>query len=373
MGQPRPRRLRRVLLVLGVLAAACGLGGGGAAATVDRWLFVALDPGPFDPAETPPPPDYDAPSAWAALPEADDAADRVVPGETAVDQRAAPADVFYVHPTTRVGGGWNAPVDDATIAEATARGGTLIQASAFNGCCAIYAPRYRQANGRAFTVPDERGDRAVAVAYEDVAAAFEAFLAKTGDRPFILAGHSQGSVLAARLLREEVRGKAPAERLVAAYLIGVPLVPEDLGPDLPLCASATATGCVVTWNARGPRYEPNGLEFAAAADPARRGRLLCVSPLTWRADGRAAPASANPGALFLDAERPAVLPDFAAARCSGGWLVVTEMGDPPRDGMSQILDWMIGPENYHPIEYQLFYTAIRENAEARVEAFLAAR
>jgi len=30
---------------------------------------------------------------------------------------------------------------------------------------------------------------------------------------------------------------------------------------------------------------------------------------------------------------------------------------------------MMGPENYHPIEHQLFYVNLRQNAVARVAAF----
>ena len=37
--------------------------------------------------------------------------------------------------------------------------------------------------------------------------------------------------------------------------------------------------------------------------------------------------------------------------------------------MSRILDFLIGPQNYHPIEYQIFYMNIRHNALQRVEAF----
>jgi len=33
----------------------------------------------------------------------------------------------------------------------------------------------------------------------------------------------------------------------------------------------------------------------------------------------------------------------------------------------------MAPENYHPIEYQLYYTNLRENAQERVAAFLRRR
>ena len=67
----------------------------------------------------------------------------------------------------------------------------------FNACCAVYAPRYRQANGRAFTHPDAKGQPALDLAYSDVERAFERFLAQTDDRPFLIASHSQGTQLAA--------------------------------------------------------------------------------------------------------------------------------------------------------------------------------
>jgi hypothetical protein len=178
--------------------------------TLDRWLYVALDPGPFDPSAVPPAPDYAQPTSWAALPTLEDDADVSLPELPALARGAAGADVFFVHPTTFVAKQWNAPIDDPAIVEATARGATLIEASAFNACCAVYAPRYRQASGKAFVDPSPDGDRAVDLAYTDVAAAFAAFLERRGAaRPFILASHSQGSALAARLLREEIWGRSP--------------------------------------------------------------------------------------------------------------------------------------------------------------------
>ncbi len=131
-----------------------------------------------------------------------DGADVALASLPATDQIEAPIAVFYVHPTTRVGTQWNGPWDDPMVVEGTHRGGTLIQASVFNGCCAVYAPRYRQAHGRAFTEPDSHGDQAIELAYSDVSAAFDAFLeARPEGAGFVVAAHSQGSMLAARLLR----------------------------------------------------------------------------------------------------------------------------------------------------------------------------
>ena len=322
---------------------------------------------PFVAAELPAAPDYTDLAAWTAHPDRPGLAAATPDGLDAVEPARAPAAVFYVHPTTYVGFAWNASVDDAALNAQTDELATKIQASAFNGCCAIYGPRYRQANGQAFVVGGADADAAIDVAYQDVRAAFHAFREReaAADRPFLLASHSQGTILARRLLVDEILGTPLAALLVAAYLIGGP-VDGDPGNGLEVCDAPTATRCLVAWNARGPGYRPTPFEFASA------GGRACVNPLTWRRAGEA-PASANPGAVFLHAGDGRVLPGFASARCRDGALIVELTDAPPRDVMSRILDRAMGPGNFHPIEFQLFYMAIRANASARIASHLEQR
>ena len=357
------------LVVVGALVVAC--------ATIDRWLFVALDPGPFDAAKTPPPPDYTHEASWAALPTIDDDADVFLTELPAANRGTARADVFYVHPTTAVGKRWNASIDDPEVVKATARGGTLIQASAFNACCDVYAPRYRQANGKSFAEPNDAGNRAIDIAYTDVSAAFDEFLNRRGvGRPFLLASHSQGTVLAERLLREKIWGKTTAKDFVAGYLIGGPVTRETLGRDVPICDSEETWGCVVAFNVRGPRYRENWAEFKNRDGSGTIHPLtsrICVNPLTWKNDATPASVDQNLGALFFDTEKPTVLRAFVDGTCSDGRLLVQHMGElPQRDAASGILLRVMGPDNFHPIEYQLYYVNLRHNAVRRVEAYLAA-
>jgi hypothetical protein len=336
--------------------------------------------GPFDPGAAPSPPDYDDPKSWSALPERQDAADAFVPELPPIDQARAEADVVYVHPTSYVGPRWNGPVDEARLNADTDRVATRIQASAFNACCAVYAPRYRQANGTAFTHPSPDGQRALDLAYEDVRKAFRHFLAhREGNRPLLLASHSQGSVLAFRLLREEISGTPLRDRLVAAWLVGGPITEKAVAEgirDIPPCDSPEQTGCIVGWNARSPGYVPGRFEFRTlskdgmAEEP---GPRLCVNPLSWRHDDVAVTAKQNRAAVFLDADPPLFGPGFASAECQRGTLVVTEIGDAPRDFMSSLLDRALGKGNFHPIEYQIFFADIRHNAAARLEAWRARR
>ncbi|QRK11318.1 DUF3089 domain-containing protein [Archangium violaceum] len=275
---------------------------------------------PFREARPPAPPDYTQPSAWSALPELQDLADTVLPSSPGLEQSLAPVDVFYIHPTTYVGGEWNGPIDDVPLNTATDRVATLIQASAFNACCAIYAPRYRQANLTAFTHQSEEGRAAVDLAYQDVAAAFRSWRETYNHgRPFILVAHSQGTVHARRLLRELVSGTPLRHQLVAAYLIGIPMSESALRrglPDIPFCASPVQTGCLI------------------------------------------------------DATPPRVMPGLTGAQCKEGRLEVLVGGGLPRDLMSRLLDHALGRGNHHPVEFQLFYMNIRRNASERVAAFL---
>ncbi len=363
--------MRRLLLVSAVFLLAALVAVGTQFSALVLWAMRPA--GPFDAATLPAAPDYAQPSMWTALPDRADEADVFLPAFPASDQANAPADVFYIHPTTYVGPAWNAPVDDAVLNAATDRVATRLQASAFNACCAVYGPRYRQTNGLPFTQPSADGQRALDVAYQDVVAAFRVFLASHNrSRPFFLAAHSQGSFLAQRLVREEISGHPAAARLVAAYLPGAPW-PLDVmqrdAPDLPPCAMPNQTGCLVSWNARGPNYQRGAFEFPleGAAPP------LCVNPLTWRTDGAPAPAAANQGAVFFDAPQPLMMPAFASAQCRDGTLVVDQVGKAPRDFMSSLLDRALGAGNHHPIEYQMYFVDLRANALERARAFVARR
>jgi hypothetical protein len=372
VGPRREIAVGRSVRVALVLALALAAAGALAALNVGALVRYAMTPGvPFDAQPPPAAPDYADPRSWSALPERDDAGDAAPPGAPALDPRLAPADVFYVHPTSYLGSRGNAPTDDPELNGATDRVATRIQASAFNACCAVYAPRYRQANGTAFLRPSADGERALALAWSDVRRAFHDFQARRGaGRPFLLAGHSQGSVLAERLLVEVISGSPHRDRLVAAYLPGGALSAQGLrerAPDVPPCRAPADLHCVAAWDARGAGYAPGEFEMVR---PDARERL-CTNPLTWRADGAPAPAELNLGAVFLESDDPAPRPGFADAQCAGGTLVVRRIGVAPRDLPSRILDRVLGEGNHHAIEYQIFFMNLRENAAVRVAAFLA--
>jgi hypothetical protein len=65
------------------------------------------------------------------------------------------------------------------------------QASVFNGCCDVYAPRYREAAIHVFFGDAARRDAVLGFAYQDVERAFDYFLEHfSNGRPFVIASHS---------------------------------------------------------------------------------------------------------------------------------------------------------------------------------------
>lgn len=324
------------------------------------------------------PPDYRQPQAWAAYPDRPSHADDR-PAGVAARTTAPAADVFFIHPTTYlrsvVG---NAPFDGPALARAWIDDAVLpLQASVFNGCCRIFAPRYRQASITAIIGDSGADHAAAALAYADVERAFDRFIADIpANRPFIIAGHSQGSIHAIRLLQQRVIGTPLQKRLVAAYLPGaaLPRAIEQLG--LPICRSAAATGCVVTWNSvRTGHDDKRRLQDAQVWWQGRYQRIggrpiVCVNPLNWQLDGDA-PASDNLGAVYRSGHGgpiPAPLPQLTGAVCQRGLLGVS----PRTDESRHFSDLLTLGGVYHDFDYGLFYMNIRANAELRVGAYLAA-
>ena len=283
------------------------------------------------------------------------------------------ASVFFIHPTSYLKAShWNAPLDDE---ESQWRAKLFVQsqASVFNGVAEVWAPRYRQAAFGAFLTTRAEAQKALDFAYRDVAAAFDQFLREAPkDRPIILAGHSQGSLHLMRLLADRIAGRPEAKRIAAAYVIGWPVsIPADLPAlGLPACEKREQSGCVVSWQSFAEPADPEMITdvYDKSAGPtgiARAGSpMLCTNPLTG-ARGGEAPASANPGTLVPNAEltEGRLQTPGVPARCDvRGFLLIGE--DAPELG-----PYVLPGNNYHVYDYALFWSALRADAAARVDAW----
>jgi hypothetical protein len=285
------------------------------------------------------------------------------------------AAVFFIHPTSYLDRSrWNAPLDDA---DANARAELFLraQASAFNEVGAIWAPRYRQATFGAFLTTQAEAQKALDLAYGDVSIAFDQFLKEAGDRPIILAGHSQGALHLTRLLRDRIAGTPLAKRIVAAYVVGWPISRTADLPrlGLPECATADQPGCILSWQSFGEPADPTMIFDAFDATtgftgaPRKDTALVCTNPITGTANA-AAPASANLGTLVPDAALTSatIEPGRVPARCEGRGLLM--IGTPPELG-----NYVLPGNNYHVYDYSLFWANVRADAARRLAAFKAAQ
>lgn len=374
-----------VLVALLVLAVGgLYLSGNGALLTFGWAMLFGGPGGEFDPADAVPAPDYADPDSWAALPSRVGPEDMRPAGIDDPDiQGSAPVDVFFVHPTGYLRGEtWTFNMDPDTATEENTRWMLANQASAYNGCCNVYAPRYRQASIYAYLRGDDVREAVLGFAYKDVARAFDHFLEHMSEgRPFVLASHSQGTHHTARLLEEKIDGTPLAQRLVAAYIIGggIARARFDGMHDVSVCADAEDLHCAVHWDTWS--------EAAIDGDFADQAGNVCVNPLSWQPDGGPADRMQHTGAVPVSGEfqiallgedaakgvvfepLQAPMPRMLEAQCRGGVLFITDQTETDFGSTGG----GFGAGNYHGLDYPVFHMDIRENAKRRVARYLAER
>lgn len=302
-------------------------------------------------------PDYSKLQYWASHPWKKDPADNI-PSDIQEKNRDSVVDVFFMHPTTytelAMSMGWNADINNEALNKKTDGGTVLYQASVFNKHSRIFAPRYRQANLKAFfTTNNEDADKAFDIAYADIKTAFEYYMQYYNNgRPIIIASHSQGTLHAGRLLKEFFENKTLQKKLVCAYIIGLPVF-DNYFKELKPCKDSTETGCFVSWRTFKEDYIP---DFVLK----EKEKAIVTNPLTWTLDERLAPATLNKGGLLKDFDK--VIPELVHAQVHDNILWVNK----PQFFGSVFLTM----KNYHIADYNLFYTNIRENVSTRIRHYL---
>ena len=247
------------------------------------------------PAQTPasPAPDYTKDSTWLCLagradtcstPLATTALNPNGYGSTGRSTVAKdpPIDCFYVYPTVSRDQGMNS---DLNVDEE--KGATQSQFARFASVCRTFAPIYRQMTLASIVTFTAGGDvgQPLALAYRDVLAAWHNYLStRSNGRPFVLIGHSQGTVLLQMLIANEIeKNPALAARMKLAILPGYnTLVPQGklVGGTFqktPLCSSVGQTNCVIAWTSfREKNSPPAGAIFGIADKPGMT--VGCVNP-----------------------------------------------------------------------------------------------
>ena len=299
---------------------------------------------------------------WASLPQRTDDLSDHTPDDHTASVPAVDVDVFYIHPTSsRSADSWNLSMDGERESPLLQEVLLPQQPAAFTGCCNVYAPYYRQAAFFSFMARSEaNGEQAIDAAYADVRSAFHHFIANwSGERPFIIAGHSQGSGHGIRLVEEEILGTGLEHRFVAAYLPGFRLpVTSDLAP----CETPDQVACALSWNSMKEggtpptNFEQSPLAHNGVITREDLGAIVCNPPAPDRDDGYTGYSAATglaysiPGGVCHD----------------GFWYV-------PEPELEAFGSFELTPGWYHVYEYAHPWVAIGEDATRRTNAWAAAR
>jgi hypothetical protein len=207
-----------------------------------------------------------------------------------------PIDCFYIYPTAS-----REPTHDADMAaspelETT----TKNQVGRLSSVCRVFAPIYRQLTLAGLT-QDMSAGKALDWdgPYKDVLAAWTQYMAHDNHgRGVVLIGHSQGTILLQRLIAEAIDGKPVQKHMVSAFLAGDPSLPVPEGQkvggvfkSVPLCSSASQTGCAYVWG-------------SYAADAAPTKRLFGATPGQGLVGACESPAAPAGGSAVLKAYLP---------------------------------------------------------------------
>lgn len=296
-------------------------------------------------------PNYEDEKAWAVLPSKYPEELRPFTSNAVKDLKA---DVFYVYPTLLTDTKdlrWNAPIDDI---EQNAKIVTLTvkyQASPFATSGKIYVPIYRQAHLRSYSLYKKGGKQAFEIAYADVRKAFETYLRKYNNgRPIIIASHSQGTNHATQLLKDFFDGKPLQNRLIAAYIPGMGIKPDEFETLKPM-TNPSETGGFVSWNTRKRNSYPKNKEVYKGS--------VTTNPITWNS---ALKTTRNQHKGFLYSNDQLYKKSFKTEITDGMvWISLPHF---------PLRYFAIFKKNYHIGDINLFWQDIKENVELRTKTWL---
>jgi len=199
-------------------------------------------------------------------------------------------DCFYVYPTVSDQPTINADLTVDPQQTAIAR----YQAARFSRRCRVFAPVYRQLTLTGLGASEEQVVAGGLIAYGDVRAAWRNYLREHNrGRGVVLIGHSQGTYMLRRLIRDEIDDRpAVRRRIVSALLLGGNVTVREgkrKGGDfdhLPACARPREINCVIgfsAYNQTPPADSRFGIVGEGIGDafgfPAGPGyEVMCTNP-----------------------------------------------------------------------------------------------
>lgn len=209
----------------------------------------------------------------------------------------------------------------------------------------FYSPHYRHITLDSWATLNEDtiSRRYNNVSFVDIRTAFDHYMTENNNgRPFILAGFSQGGKSVVELLK--ILTPAQREKLVAAYVLGYKVTPDDVeaAPWIKGAQGADDTGVTICYNSVSDvKYVKPVISVPT---------VMCINPVNWRTDAT-----------------PATLNDTITVTLSPEYKVLVVEG---YDGsaLPNILD-ILNTGDYHGAEPWLYSECLRENIHRRIQSF----
>ena len=346
----------------------------------------------FDISKSPKKPDYSDTNNWAALPNIDGQQFYVPDKSFKITKYNNPVDVFYIHPTGFFEKEWNSNMDKKRSAYERTEIMLGNQISAFNNSCDIYAPEYRQATYYSFFDINKNGQQALDLAYTDIESSFNYFIENLNkNRPFIIAAHSQGALLAHRLINQKIDNTNLQKRFICAYVIGY-MIPEkyyeEIFPNIKRSESYDDINCIVSWSTvvKGFKrnrektlfWKPSGWSVELM-----KQKVVATNPFSWTNDNEWHSNSENKSIInkaqnydFTDRLRIehtgtkksiglTRIQEFEASLNEDTGLIDTK--GPLIESIKKMKHFN---GDLHPFDVMLFWGTLRQNIQDRINAFI---
>lgn len=300
-----------------------------------------------------------------------------------IPQVTKEVDTFYVYATEYIMGSMAEGVPDYADMDneemlVGAQGEYDLHASAYAESTNVFMPYYRQVGLRYAGYVWKRDgifDAAIAdMPYGDIVNALDYYFEHYNNgRPFIIAGHSQGSAIIKMVMKKYfVEHPDYYKRMVAAYAIGYAFTKDEFKafPHMKFATGECDTGVIISWNTEGP-----GNKEVDADTCVLQPGSMSINPLNWKLDDTYAPASENLGSLWPNAETGALEIQDRGADAQvfpdRGVVVTHAKGEMMDEEAAEVASFFFGPDGRHDEDYAFFYNNIKANVAKRVAAFKA--
>ena len=276
------------------------------------------------------------------------------------------ADLFLICPTVDMNDEFNMSMDDEDT-KASFLGALNMERGIYEESTRMYAPYYRQAAMKVYSLDREEWEPYMELAYSDVSAAFAWYLEHENEgRPIVLAGFSQGADMCYRLLEEYFGDEELYDQLVAVYAIGWPCTEELTAqyPQIRPAQGADDFGVVISFDCEAPEVTETFISPAGQ-------RAFGINPLNWRTDETAADKSENLGACFTDYNGEIRSEQESLCGCyidaERGAVKVTDVD--PTEYAPIVPGLPYGA--YHVYDYQFFFRNLQQNVAERLASYMA--